>query len=39
MCLHDWSEITTASEQDAGLRRYICVCDGCDAEMTDPQTN
>ena len=36
-CAHDWIEITTASA--AGLRRFVCVCDGCDAEKTDPPTN
>jgi len=39
MCVHDWSEITTESERAAGLRRFICVCVGCDAEKTDPATN
>jgi hypothetical protein len=38
-CAHDWIEITTASEAAAGLRRFVCVCDGCDAEKTDPPTN
>jgi len=38
-CAHDWIEITTASETAAGLRRFVCVCDACDAEKTDPPTN
>ncbi len=39
MCAHDWSEITTDSEQAAGLSRFICVCEGCYVEMTLPATN
>jgi hypothetical protein len=39
MCAHRWIEITTDSEEAAGLRRFLCICDGCDFELTDPTTN
>jgi hypothetical protein len=37
-CAHDWIEITTATEAAEGLRRFICVLAGCDAEKTEPTT-
>jgi hypothetical protein len=38
-CEHNWIEITTASEQAEGLRRFICIQPLCTAEKTDPPTN
>jgi hypothetical protein len=37
-CEHDFVDITTASEEQAGLRREICIA-GCRAERTDPPTH